>query len=419
MNHAVLIITIIGLTSLASQSAVADSKKTMEVFIQLLDEAEKIHESNVKRQINELNSKETYSSQPSVVSPTSFRWPTRGGLEDWGFQRPNGCQSGNAYELPLAEKMQKYSNWGGVSGIHVHAPNEYTTGRTGQMIRQTKGNAQAVAALQGDIDKIETELKQLDEDGESYIQLTSTSLQNGADVIKAIKRFEIVGQRCGNMDGNGAANAIACGLQSKAFEITAHLERFVQIACHLGLNTPTYQVANVVSNSPVSTGNNNNSQPQLTPQKNQSEPQKVAAYSSQHLGAYNEKYQDRGKKHNSDAEASKCLRFDTGRKQILNDCDFAVEALFCAINPNNPNSIHAFEMAPYFNCAENSIGMWPVGGKSPLIGKFSSESVAMFACKKPSIPGAKYNHDSKSFSGRCSEYLSDTEPDILQYDAPF
>ena len=233
MNHAVLIITIIGLTSLASQSAIADSKKTMEVFIQLLDEVEKIdNESKAKKNLNETKPKVKYLNQPSAPTGT-------------------------------------------------------------------------------------------------------------------------------------------------------------------------------------------NNQPQPKPPINQSDAQKVVAYSKQHLGAYDEKYQNRGKKHNSDAEASKCLRFDTGRKQILNDCDFAVEALFCAINPNNPNSIHAFEMAPYFNCAENSIGMWPVGGKSPLIGKFSSDSVVMFACKKPSIPGAKYNHDSKSFSGRCSEYLSDTEPDILQYDAPF
>jgi len=132
--------------------------------------------------------------------------------------------------------------------------------------------------------------------------------------------------------------------------------------------------------------------------------QEIRSYTSQNLNAYDNKYQGRGKKHNPDAEASRCLKFIPERKQIFNECDYNVEALFCAINPDPNSTTHAFEMAPYFNCDTNSIGMWPVSSKSPLMGRFTAESAALFACKKPSIPGAKFNRDSKSFSGRCSEY---------------
>lgn len=136
----------------------------------------------------------------------------------------------------------------------------------------------------------------------------------------------------------------------------------------------------------------------------QSPSQQVAKYASQNLSVYDSKYQGKGKKHNPDAEASRCMRFDPKRKQIFNDCDYSVEALFCAINPDPNSTTHAFEMAPYFDCDSNSTGMWSVSSKSALMGRFSAESVALFACKKPSYPGAKFNRDSKSFSGRCSEY---------------
>ena len=166
---------------------------------------------------------------------------------------------------------------------------------------------------------------------------------------------------------------------------------------------------------PSSGSNNSNSSSQNTANRqqgssnnvesngNQTPSQQVANYASQNLSAYDNKYQGKGRKHNADAEALRCLRFDPKRKQIFNDCDYRVEALFCAINPDS-NSIHAFEMAPYFNCESNSIGMWPVSGKSAMVGRFTAYNVAVFACKKPSIPPAKFNRDSKSFSGRYSEY---------------
>lgn len=123
---------------------------------------------------------------------------------------------------------------------------------------------------------------------------------------------------------------------------------------------------------------------------------------SQKTAAYEQKYQGRGKKHNIDAFANQCIK--TKGRKVLNICDFDVEAVFCAVNPD-PNSIHAFETASAFDCARNSIGMWPILARKALSGVFTAESVSVFACKKPSHPsGAEYDHQKRVIVARCSEY---------------
>lgn len=183
-----------------------------------------------------------------VLAATTLNWPSSGGIEEWGFARPYSCAPDDQYIMQLANRMHEQSNWGSVNGVYNAKSGEYTYGRTGQQILQAKGNAQAIAALQEDLDKIKAELNQLDNDAKSYIQLTSSGYQNGGDVIKAIKRFEVIGQNCINMEGSGDSNAIACGLQAKAFQITANLERFIQISCHLGGNVPAYAQASMPNN---------------------------------------------------------------------------------------------------------------------------------------------------------------------------
>ena len=125
-------------------------------------------------------------------------------------------------------------------------------------------------------------------------------------------------------------------------------------------------------------------------------------YYAEKTAAYEQKNQGRGKKHNHGAVANQCIK--TKGRKVLNICDFDVEAVFCAVNPD-PNSIHAFEMANGLDCARNSIGMWPILARKPLSGVFTAESVSVFACKKPSYPsGAVYDHQKQVIVGRCSEY---------------
>ena len=127
----------------------------------------------------------------------------------------------------------------------------------------------------------------------------------------------------------------------------------------------------------------------------------VRSYSAQQTAAYQEKYKGRGKKHNLDAFANRCIK--TKGKKVLNTCDFDIEVVFCAKNPD-PNSKHAFEMANGFDCARNSKGMWGISANDALMGVFTADSVSVFACKKPSLPGAEIDPQTLSLVGRCGEY---------------
>lgn len=153
--------------------------------------------------------------------------------------------------------------------------------------------------------------------------------------------------------------------------------------------------------SSSSNGASTNQQSQQNSSPEEIERSNVKNYTAHQTAAYQDKYKGRGKKHNIDAEASRCISVK-GRK-VLNNCDYPVEAVFCAINPD-PDSKHAFEMANGFDCARNSKGMWGISARSPLMGVFTAERVTVFACKKPSLPGAEYDHQKQTLVGRCSEY---------------
>jgi hypothetical protein len=183
-----------------------------------------------------------------VFAATTLNWPSSGGIEEWGFSRPYSCSSDDKYLMSLANRMHEQSNWGSVNGVYNAQSGEYTSGRTGQLIQQAKTNPQAISALQEELDKLKTEINQLDKIAENYIQLTSSGYRDGGDVIKAIKRFEVIGKNCISTNSKGDSNAIACNLQAAAFKITANIERFVQISCHLGGNVPTYAMASMPNN---------------------------------------------------------------------------------------------------------------------------------------------------------------------------
>ena len=164
-------------------------------------------------------------------------------------------------------------------------------------------------------------------------------------------------------------------------------------------NDPNQQSANNQPSSSISSSEMQASQQNSTHEDEQRN--SVRSYSSQQTIAYQQKYKGRGKKHNLDAVANRCIK--TKGQKVLNTCDFNVEVVFCAVNPD-PNSKHAFEMANGFDCARNSKGMWGISANDALMGVFTAESVNVFACKKPSLPGAEVDHQTMTLVGRCSEY---------------
>lgn len=223
----------------------------------------------------------------------------------------------------------------------------------------------------------------------------------------------------------GDKEDIAKQLQSEEKNLNGYKKNNVYGANNEGISdseflTCWYRLALGYADGSVSNSNSSNSNQQTTnnqpsssdssssnePSQQNSSAEEVERSSmksnyAEKTAAYEQKYQGRGKKHNLDADANRCISVK-GRK-VLNNCDFPVEVVFCAINPD-PNSKHAFEMANGFDCARNSKGMWGISARSPLMGVFTAERVTVFACKKPSLPGAEYDHQKQVLVGRCSEY---------------
>lgn len=118
---------------------------------------------------------------------------------------------------------------------------------------------------------------------------------------------------------------------------------------------------------------------------------KTAAFEESHKGIK--------RTHNKGDEASRCLKMD-GR-QIANTCDFRVEYIFCAYNPDQKAFKAAFEMAAAFDCEKRQMGMQGAAPRKKQAGTFTSDAVYIFACKDPSLPAGVTYERGRGLSGRC------------------
>ena len=115
--------------------------------------------------------------------------------------------------------------------------------------------------------------------------------------------------------------------------------------------------------------------------------------------AFEESHKGLRRTHNKEDEASRCLKMD-GR-QITNTCDYRVEYIFCAYNPDQNAFKAAFEMAAAFDCEKRQMGMQGVRPKGKQAGTFTAEAVFVFGCKDPSLPAGVTYERGRGLSGRC------------------
>ena len=115
--------------------------------------------------------------------------------------------------------------------------------------------------------------------------------------------------------------------------------------------------------------------------------------------AFEESHKGLKRKHNKEDEASRCLIMD-GR-QIANTCDYRVEYIFCAYNPDQKAFKAAFEMAAAFDCEKRQMGMQGAAPRKKQAGTFTSEAVYIFGCKDPSLPSGVTYERGRGLSGWC------------------
>jgi len=118
---------------------------------------------------------------------------------------------------------------------------------------------------------------------------------------------------------------------------------------------------------------------------------KTAAFEASHKGLK--------RKHSKDDEASRCLIMDAS--QITNTCDYKVEFMFCAYNPDQNAFKSAFEIAAAFDCEKRQMGMIGIRAMGKAAGTLNADAIYVFGCKDPSLPSDVTYERGRGLSGWC------------------
>ena len=176
---------------------------------------------------------------PSVFAQ-SLNWPQQGYLEDWGFQRPSGCQPGDGYILQWARKFEQVYGTNPTTANAASARQNLQGGGSYAFIQAIRSKG-----LQSSEGRALTQLvEQLQRDESEHLRIARDylSLRAGggtpSSVIGSVRRFEISDNSCFRGAGGSASGSLLCGLAAKMVDHTIKLENAVQIACHAGLPTP-------------------------------------------------------------------------------------------------------------------------------------------------------------------------------------
>ena len=297
----------------------------------------------------------SYFSHFSLAG-TTINWPTSGGIEEWGFSRPYGCAFDDQYLMQLANKMHEKSNWGRVEGVYKAKAGEYTNGSTGQLIKQGKNNPAATKALQNEINDIQNDINKLDQHASNYRSRFGSNYANNTEVINAVKSFSLNPVNCINSEAAGQANLIACGMQGLAFTITANVERFIQISCHIGGNVPSYAQASMPNNkiSSLDTSDNTSSASSSSAGKN------ILKGLAAAVGVYTGIQEAKQNSNNREAvKSSATPKYYESRENMIarnvnqcigqrtkgdgihfvNNCNFDIHMVYCHLNNENTDQI--------------------------------------------------------------------------------
>lgn len=352
---------------------------------------------------------------PSVFAQ-SLNWPQQGYLEDWGFQRPTGCQPGDGYILPWARKFEQVYGANPTTANAASSRQNLQGGGSYAFIQAIRskglqsGEGRALSQLIQQLQEQESEHLRIARD---YLSLRAGG-GNSSSVINAVRRFEISDNSCFGGKGGSASGALLCGLAAKIADHTKKLENAVQIACHAGLPTP--KGGGSLATAPVgasadSSGNitserwqavQANQQPAQDQQNENAQliSQTFRAQTTDNQKRADQQRQGQRKTNDPAVEASNCLGLDKDAALyggFKNTCEYKVNYVFCNYGPKKDS------WADFHNCEKkNGIGAWQVGGgRASAAHTKNTAMVYWFACKDPATPVDSEFVLGKGIEARC------------------
>jgi hypothetical protein len=277
------------------------------------------------------------------------------------------------------------------------------------MIRQGKGNPEAIRSLQRDIDKVAEQWRTLTTvNAKSYGQLTAGNM-SAEEFTRRTLAINLP-EQC-DPQPQSASGSAACGTASAIFQATANYERFVQIACHLGarlpeLNTGALGSASRSSSMKVATNDVTQvqSESRESQQLAQQQSQQAQQTAQQNQSRADQERQGKRKTHDPAAEAHECISIDKAGSgnfgAFKNQCPYPVNFTTCNEKPRIIQG--GFNWSADFDCAKQQFGLHtPKGNSSVAAHNRSTEFVYWFACKAPAMPVDATYVAGKGIEARC------------------
>lgn len=119
--------------------------------------------------------------------------------------------------------------------------------------------------------------------------------------------------------------------------------------------------------------------------------------------AHNQANAGKGKKHNSDAEASECMKNNANGTHWKNVCKFAVNLSYCFIGVAPGQEAEDTQILADINCQAEQYANTELSAGEELAGNYGGLTIGAFICKSPSQPvDMTFDRSEPAVTGRCS-----------------
>lgn len=349
-----------------------------------------------------------------IPSPKlGIKLPNKGGVEDFGVQRPAACDPSLSYVKPI---FRKYS-----SITSVATEQEDMISAMGPKIaKDIKTNVYDSNAVMGFMRSNEensrtTWYTNTLHTAEQYTKIVAGN-RSPEDILQGIRQGDPeFPKNCSDnaMRNMGGSQSIACAATGQLMEVLANTELFHLVVClaegrntntqfpvgaSLGITSSnnssrssdeitTNSNGNSENNQSSSNNSTNNTKPltkaELKAQKAELQAQQATQVAQDHQTKANQKRQGKRRRHEPENEAHKCISPDFGGLYggMENTCNFKVWYTYCGYRPTENSWLTGM------NCEKQSFGSDEVGpGKQDAAHTHGVEKLFWFACKDPAWP---------------------------------
>ncbi|NOS75508.1 MAG: hypothetical protein HOP36_13460 [Methyloglobulus sp.] len=354
-----------------------------------------------------------------IPSPKlGIKLPNKGGVEDFGVQRPSSCDPSLSYVKPIFRKYSAITSVATEKEEWISAMGP----RIAKDIKTMDSNTVMGFMRSNEENSRTTWYTNTLHTAEQYTKIVAGN-RSPEDILQGIRQGDPeFPKNCSEnaMKNMGGSQSIACAATGQLMEVLANTELFHLVVClaegrntntqfpvgaSLGITssnntsrssdvTTTNSNGNSENNQFSSNNSTNNTKPltkaELKAQKaaqraqqDEQQAQQATQAAQDHQTKANQKRQGKRRRHEPENEAHNCIKPDFGGLYggMENTCNFKVWYTYCGYRPTENSWLTGM------NCEKQSFGSDIVGpGKQDAAHTKGVEKLFWFACKDPAWP---------------------------------